>query len=471
MKTMKIGELNPSAENSRVIVKKGDEWKSFVASIKELGIQVPLIVRETALGYEIVAGHRRYEAAKELGLESVPVDARNLTDVEAREIRIVENLQRADLTVFEEAAQAATLLADGVDVKVAAGKLGKSVSWIYQRAQVSKLNEKLHKKLNGWTVEGMILLACQPEKQHKDIVDELTKWDRVPSANQVQEFISRIQHVLCDAAFDLEGCGGCLKRSGAQTELFGISEKDLKKQDKCLDPVCYQKKVQAYIKTLPAETVFISGSYSSSEVDGRKLLGKDLYRPATKKDKKAIEVVEYTTGRKTSIVLNAVEKKEAKKGKAVDPETGKAPVKPMKEKKAELERRRLFFISKIVIEKLVESLPSAIKLTIHGLNKLVAELGAAESADWKVDEKAKLNSKISKITEKGADMSDDEVFAAIWYRLITNLRKEIHVSAPSAFKDSNASWMVVVIGILGLDYKTLHSMAEEEIPTPKSWSK
>ena len=85
----------------RVFVKEAlDE---LVASIKEHGVLEPLLVRKAEEGYELIAGERRWRAAREAGLKQVPVIVREATDLQALEIGLIENLQRADLNVIEEA--------------------------------------------------------------------------------------------------------------------------------------------------------------------------------------------------------------------------------------------------------------------------------------------------------------------------------------------------------------------------------
>lgn len=72
-------------------------------SIKTHGILQPLIVRETAKGFEIVAGERRFRAAKAINLKKVPVIIKKLTDDEMMELALIENIQREDLNPIEEA--------------------------------------------------------------------------------------------------------------------------------------------------------------------------------------------------------------------------------------------------------------------------------------------------------------------------------------------------------------------------------
>jgi len=73
------------------------------ASIKEKGVLQPILVREKDGHYEVVAGERRLRAARELGLEEVPIILKNLTDQEALVIALVENIQREELNAIEEA--------------------------------------------------------------------------------------------------------------------------------------------------------------------------------------------------------------------------------------------------------------------------------------------------------------------------------------------------------------------------------
>jgi len=75
----------------------------LTASIKENGIIQPIIVRKTETGFEIVAGERRFRAAKAAGLQTVPAFVRNATDDEMLELALVENIHRSDLNPLERA--------------------------------------------------------------------------------------------------------------------------------------------------------------------------------------------------------------------------------------------------------------------------------------------------------------------------------------------------------------------------------
>ncbi len=100
----------------------------LAASIGEKGVLQPILVRPIAGGFEIVAGERRFRAAKQAGLASIPAVVRELNDQETVEIAIVENLQREDLNAVEEARAFKQLLDFGLSQEAVAKAVGKSRS-------------------------------------------------------------------------------------------------------------------------------------------------------------------------------------------------------------------------------------------------------------------------------------------------------------------------------------------------------
>lgn len=103
VKEVAIGEVhrNPNQPRTKFDQEDLDELS---ASIKEVGIIQPIVVRKDTQGYEIIAGERRYQAACAAGLENVPVVVRDDTDdITSLQLALIENIQRADLNVIEEA--------------------------------------------------------------------------------------------------------------------------------------------------------------------------------------------------------------------------------------------------------------------------------------------------------------------------------------------------------------------------------
>jgi ParB family chromosome partitioning protein len=119
-----IDLVDPNPNQPRQVM--GD-LSELMASITEKGIIEPLIVRQRGGRFQIVAGERRYQAAVQVGLPEVPVIVRDADDAEMMELALVENLQRKDLTAFEEAEALQTLMQRcGYTHEQVAHKLGKS---------------------------------------------------------------------------------------------------------------------------------------------------------------------------------------------------------------------------------------------------------------------------------------------------------------------------------------------------------
>ena len=101
---------------------------SLTASVRELGVLQPVLVRpRTEGGFELIAGERRWRAAKRAGLQTIPALVRTVTDIASLEQAVVENVQRENLNPLEEAAAYQQLLEDfGLTHEQLAGRVGKS---------------------------------------------------------------------------------------------------------------------------------------------------------------------------------------------------------------------------------------------------------------------------------------------------------------------------------------------------------
>jgi ParB family chromosome partitioning protein len=119
-----IDQIDPNPNQPRQVM--GD-LSELIASIAEKGILEPLVVRQRGERFQIVAGERRYQAAIQVGLRDLPVVLRDADDTEMLELALIENLQRKDLTAFEES-EALQGLAErcGYTHEDLARRLGKS---------------------------------------------------------------------------------------------------------------------------------------------------------------------------------------------------------------------------------------------------------------------------------------------------------------------------------------------------------
>jgi len=119
-----IDQIDPNPNQPRQVM--GD-LSELIASISEKGIIEPLVVRQRAGRFQIVAGERRYQAAVQIGLRELPAVIRDADETEMLELALIENLQRKDLTPFEESEALQGLAAScGYTHEDLARRLGKS---------------------------------------------------------------------------------------------------------------------------------------------------------------------------------------------------------------------------------------------------------------------------------------------------------------------------------------------------------
>lgn len=142
--SLSLGEIEPNREQPRQNFDE-EALNELASSISEHGILQPLIVRPTPDGgYQLVAGERRWRAARLAGLSEVPVIIKTLTDAEVSVIALIENLQRENLNPMEEA-EGIQKLIDEFDFtqEQAARKLGKSRSALTNTLRLMSLPEKV----------------------------------------------------------------------------------------------------------------------------------------------------------------------------------------------------------------------------------------------------------------------------------------------------------------------------------------
>jgi ParB family chromosome partitioning protein len=142
-----IGRLIPIEDiepNPRQPRQNLGDLSELTASIREKGVLEPILVRQNGSRYQIIAGERRYRAATEAGLAEMPCIVRDSTDAEMMELALVENLQRKDLTAFEEAEGLKTLAEMySYTHERMAEKLGKSRTSITETLSLTAMPEQV----------------------------------------------------------------------------------------------------------------------------------------------------------------------------------------------------------------------------------------------------------------------------------------------------------------------------------------
>ncbi|MBA3651527.1 MAG: ParB/RepB/Spo0J family partition protein [Chthoniobacterales bacterium] len=139
--------LQPRREFERAALEE------LIDSIRQRGIIQPLIVRQANHQFELIAGERRWRAAKEAGLNEAPAIVRQATDLEVLELALIENLQRADLNPIEEAQAYARLASEfGMRQEEIAEKVGKSRASIANAMRLLDLDPQVQ----TWVVQNLL---------------------------------------------------------------------------------------------------------------------------------------------------------------------------------------------------------------------------------------------------------------------------------------------------------------------------
>jgi ParB family transcriptional regulator, chromosome partitioning protein len=138
---VRIDEIDPNPNQPRQVM--GD-LSELMASIAEKGIIEPIVVRQRGGRFQIVAGERRYQAAVQVGLRDVPIVIREVDDDEIIEIALIENIQRKDLTPFEESEALQSLATRcGYTHEDMARRLGKSRSSITESLSLNNMPDEV----------------------------------------------------------------------------------------------------------------------------------------------------------------------------------------------------------------------------------------------------------------------------------------------------------------------------------------
>lgn len=156
---------------------KEEALEELAESIKEHGIIQPLVVRKSGKKYEIIAGERRFRAAKMAGLKEVPAIIKEMTEQQMMEIAILENLQREDLTPVEEAEAYSSLIEKlHFTQDELARRLGKSRSHIANHIRLLQLPEEVRRFINEGQLSmghGRTLLGLKDKESIKEVADRV----------------------------------------------------------------------------------------------------------------------------------------------------------------------------------------------------------------------------------------------------------------------------------------------------------
>jgi ParB family chromosome partitioning protein len=178
VREININDIKPNPYQPRKLFSPEaiDELKE---SIEQHGILQPIILRKSAEGYEIVAGERRFRAAKAARMTTVPAVIREFDDKQMMELAVLENLQREDLTPIEEARAYQTLMTNlNLTQEDLAKRLGKSRPYIANHVRLLALPSKIQDYITEGKLtmgHGRTLLGLKRKDQMISVAEKIIK--------------------------------------------------------------------------------------------------------------------------------------------------------------------------------------------------------------------------------------------------------------------------------------------------------
>jgi len=269
---LRVEDIHPSPTNPRKTF-PADEMAEMIASVKRHGVMQAILVRPwperytyegtTAPKYELIAGERRYRAAKGAGLTFIPGTVRELDDRETLELQIIENLHRKDLNELEEAEGYELMIKDyGYSAEDLAEKIDKSKAYIFARRKLTAACPTAREAFRDGTIDAsrLLLLARIPTAalQERALKEITTSW-QIRNYKEAAEHIQGTYMLKLDEAPFAPGddalvasagnCHACPKRTGSNPELYP----DVKSAHICTDPDCFAAKKAAHYARQKAE--------------------------------------------------------------------------------------------------------------------------------------------------------------------------------------------------------------------------
>ncbi|WP_426005625.1 ParB/RepB/Spo0J family partition protein [Bacillus sp. DWP3-1] len=190
---IKLKDLRPNPYQPRKTF-DDDALSDLKESIQQHGVLQPIIVRKSIKGYDIVAGERRFRAAQQAGLTTIPAIVREFSETLMREIALLENLQREDLSPLEEAEAYASLLDHlSVTQEELAKRLGKSRPHIANHLRLLTLPDDVQKLIADGTLSmghGRTLLSLKNKNKLAPLVKKIV--DEGLNVRQVEKLVQQL---------------------------------------------------------------------------------------------------------------------------------------------------------------------------------------------------------------------------------------------------------------------------------------
>ncbi|NLM27740.1 MAG: ParB/RepB/Spo0J family partition protein [Clostridiaceae bacterium] len=189
---LKINEIVPNTSQPRKNFDQ-DKLKGLAESIQKHGVVQPIIVKKEPDGYSIIAGERRWRAARMAGLKTIPAIVKDMSSLEIMETALVENLQREDLNPIEEAEAYQKLIDEhGLTQEYISKLVGKSRAYIANSVRLLSLSDKVRKMI----VEELLtpghartLITIEDEEKQNKLASYIT--EKKLSVRETEEYVKK----------------------------------------------------------------------------------------------------------------------------------------------------------------------------------------------------------------------------------------------------------------------------------------
>ncbi|MDD5327452.1 MAG: ParB/RepB/Spo0J family partition protein [Phycisphaerae bacterium] len=473
---LEIRQIKISGDNPRIINKKNPKFTELVDSIKAMGVQIPIHVRNNPKGegYELLAGERRLLAAGEAGLDKIPaINKGDLGDDEAFNVTFIENV-REDLTVLEQGKAVSILMAKHKgDVAAVASQIGKSEQWVRQHGAIhDNLSKKWRTRVlededyDYLTTSHLGLIARFPQHiQERDIIKAMQYHGRF-TVRELEKHLSEFFRMLKKAPFDTGECVNCANRSSSQPTLWAEKTEDVSgAKDRCLDATCWRSKEIAEGKRKFAELkkkhpglVCVADEHPediTKKTYGRILRGWD-YTTAKEGSKGAVPAL-VVNGKGMGKIIFV--KPTQQQGQSQTPEKPKT----LKQLRAELDMQRW----RKVFGEFYDRLAGMELKTDHG-DPLYAVAAIVASSGCSVDGGDDYLELLANYDKGKTDKARKQLAEKLWKAIRDNLRYAIDTTGDEDSVELNQAIGTIFGFNLQEEYKKVCGMAE--FKEPAEWA-
>jgi ParB family transcriptional regulator, chromosome partitioning protein len=201
---MKMIRTSQFAIREKLYKLSSNDDDALISSIKEHGLLQPILIRPLAHGFEIVAGHRRFHACKSLRWRFIPCKIREMSDKQAYEIQLTENIQRKTMEPIEEAEAFRKYVIDfgWGGVSELAKKIGMSEVYVSHRIQLLKLPDDIKEQIfnNSLNVSQALELTNLPFDSRTEIMNHVVNNNlTVRQIREVKSFLKEVKLSECDS--------------------------------------------------------------------------------------------------------------------------------------------------------------------------------------------------------------------------------------------------------------------------------